>query len=71
MIPLPPLDGSRVLYAFAPDKLQEAMRTMEQYGLVLVAFMIIFFSRIIGPFIITAISKLFEIIVGIPFTELL
>ena len=32
MIPIPPLDGSRVLYAFAPEPLQELMERIEPYG---------------------------------------
>jgi Zn-dependent protease len=36
LIPIPPLDGSRVLYAFAPDFLRDIMAQMEQYGIFLV-----------------------------------
>jgi Zn-dependent protease len=32
MIPIPPLDGSRVLYAFAPEAVQELMQQIEPYG---------------------------------------
>jgi Zn-dependent protease len=32
LIPIPPLDGSRVLYAFAPEPLQEIMERIEPYG---------------------------------------
>lgn len=32
IIPLPPLDGSRVLYAFAPEPVQEFMERIEPYG---------------------------------------
>jgi len=36
LIPIPPLDGSRVLYAFAPDSLREIMAKIEPYGLFVV-----------------------------------
>jgi len=36
LIPIPPLDGSRVLYAFAPQALQQFMRDIEPYGLFIV-----------------------------------
>lgn len=36
MIPIPPLDGSRVLYAFAPETLQDFMRQIEPYGFFIV-----------------------------------
>lgn len=32
LVPIPPLDGSRVLYAFAPEALQDFMRQIEPYG---------------------------------------
>ena len=32
LIPIPPLDGSRVLYAFAPKPLQELMERIEPFG---------------------------------------
>ena len=36
IIPIPPLDGSRVLYALAPDFVREFMQKMEQYGLLII-----------------------------------
>lgn len=36
IIPIPPLDGSRVLYAFAPEPVQDLMRQIEPYGLFIV-----------------------------------
>lgn len=55
MIPWPPLDGSRVLYAFAPRPLQEVMERVEQTGLMgLFLFMFVFYqllSPVIGSLI--------------------
>ena len=36
LIPIPPLDGSRILYAFAPEPLQNIMEQLEPYGLFLI-----------------------------------
>lgn len=36
LIPIPPLDGSRVLYAFAPEPLQNLMRSIEPFGLLVI-----------------------------------
>ena len=36
LIPIPPLDGSRILYAFSPEPLQNFMRQIEPYGLFVV-----------------------------------
>lgn len=48
LIPIPPLDGSRVLYAIAPDGVREVMSKMEQLGLVIVFAIIILFPNIIS-----------------------
>ena len=40
IIPIPPLDGSRVLYALAPDGVKTFMQNMERYGLVVIYAMI-------------------------------
>ena len=41
MIPIPPLDGSRLLYAFAPESVQKVMAQMEQFGILLVFMLIL------------------------------
>jgi Zn-dependent protease len=49
MIPWPPLDGSRLLYAFAPRPLQNIMESIERLGIAgLVVFILLFYS-FIGP----------------------
>ncbi|MEK7599420.1 MAG: site-2 protease family protein [Patescibacteria group bacterium] len=52
MIPFPPLDGSRLLYAFAPEPLQKIMLQLESLGLMgILFFMLILFQFISGPFV--------------------
>lgn len=41
LIPIPPLDGSRVLYAIAPDGVREVMQKMEMWGVWLVMILVI------------------------------
>lgn len=51
IIPWPPLDGSRVLYAFAPEPLQELMQSIERTGLMsLVIFFLLFYTVLSVPF---------------------
>lgn len=51
IIPWPPLDGSRLLYAFAPEPLQDVMRSIERTGLMsLVIFLLLFYAVLSGPF---------------------
>lgn len=42
LIPIPPLDGSRVLYAFAPEGIQEVMAQLEQWGIFIVFGLVLF-----------------------------
>lgn len=52
MIPFPPLDGSRLLYAFAPEPLQEIMERIEAAGFfVTLAFIFVAFQFIAGPIV--------------------
>jgi Zn-dependent protease len=41
IIPIPPLDGSRVLYALAPDFVRKAMESIEQFGIIIVFILIL------------------------------
>lgn len=36
LVPIPPLDGSRILYAFAPEPIQNFMNQIEPYGLLII-----------------------------------
>lgn len=56
MLPVPPLDGSRVLYALAPDGARRFMEVIERQGLFLVFALILLFSNQIGQFILGARS---------------
>ena len=51
IIPLPPLDGSRVLYALAPEFVRRGMEVIERQGLILVFILVLVASPVIGLFI--------------------
>ena len=61
MIPLPPLDGSRVLYALAPEPVQRVMEYIEQYGLIFVFALVLLASSFIGAFMSEIIQFFIEI----------
>jgi Zn-dependent protease len=58
MLPVPPLDGSRVVYALAPEFVQRAMSAVEQYGLIFIFAIVLFASSLIGGFMLTAINAI-------------
>lgn len=45
LIPIPPLDGSRVLYAIAPDAVRKVMLGMERYGVIIVYLLVLVFGN--------------------------
>lgn len=68
MLPIPPLDGSRVLYAIAPDWARRGMEWVEQYGIVLVFVIVLLAGSLIGQYMTTAISffiGVFERLLGV------
>jgi Zn-dependent protease len=52
MLPIPPLDGSRLLYALAPDGARRFMETIERNGLLVIFAIVLLFSNQIGRFIL-------------------
>ena len=51
MVPIPPLDGSKILFAFLPAQLAHWRESMERYGLVLALIFIVFLWRYLTPII--------------------
>lgn len=56
LIPIPPLDGSRVLYALAPDPVRGVMEKMETFGIILVMAVVILLPSVISTVMGGAIS---------------
>lgn len=56
MLPIPPLDGSRVLYAVAPESVRRFMEMIERYGLMVVFVLVLLLGPILGRFIFAAIN---------------
>jgi len=65
ILPFPPLDGSRVLYALAPEFVRTGMRAIERFGVFFVFAIILFASGPIGQFIQGAINFFISIFAGI------
>jgi Zn-dependent protease len=65
MLPIPPLDGSRVIYALAPEFVRSIMRFIEQFGLIFIFAIVLLASGPLGTLmqtIIDAIIALFNVI---------
>ncbi|MBQ3432708.1 site-2 protease family protein [Candidatus Saccharibacteria bacterium] len=67
LIPVPPLDGSRVLYAIAPDGFRQILMQLEQYGIIIVYALILLFGEVFSHLMIggmNCILNFFYLIVG-------
>lgn len=61
IIPIPPLDGSRVLYALAPEFVRAGMRFIEQYGIILVFAIVLLAGQVLYGYMNGGIGFFIEI----------
>ena len=61
MLPVPPLDGSRLLYALAPESARRLMEQIEQYGTLAVFLLVVLFSSAIGRVMSACISTILDV----------
>jgi Zn-dependent protease len=64
LIPIPPLDGSKLLYAVLPIK-DETKMILEQYGFFFLLIFIFLFSNFLGIFLFSILGFFLTYVVGI------
>jgi len=62
MIPFPPLDGSRVLYALAPEFLQKIMMQIERMGFTAILLFMFIAFPLISPLILSAQQMIIDLL---------
>lgn len=65
ILPIPPLDGSRVLYALAPEFVRTGMRAIEQYGIIFIFAIVLLAGSVLGAYMTGAINFFLDIFQGI------
>ena len=60
LIPIPPLDGSRILYAIAPDGFRNVLASMERYGFIVVYLLIICFGQVLSSLMYNGMDGILE-----------
>lgn len=60
LVPIPPLDGSKLLYALLPDSMNNVKFWLERFGLIFLLIFIFFFFQWLAP----VISYIFNLLVG-------
>jgi Zn-dependent protease len=61
LVPIPPLDGSKILFSFLPESAFSFILAYEQYSLILLLIFIVFFSDYLYPIL----AFLFHLITGL------
>ena len=62
LLPVPPLDGSHILFTFLPPGMENIKIFLSQFGLFILLFIIFFFFS----WIVSIINWIFALIVGVP-----
>jgi Zn-dependent protease len=60
LVPIPPLDGSKILYALLPNSAYEIKNFLDKYGYIILLFFVFFLFGLIEPII----RGLFKLLVG-------
>ena len=60
LIPIPPLDGSWILFSILPDSLQNVKNYLRQYGIIILVLLIV----VVSPFWFALTGILFQLITG-------
>ncbi len=61
ILPIPPLDGSRVVYALAPDFVRSGMEWIEQYGLLFIFAIVLLGNGLIGSIMVAAVNGILQL----------
>jgi len=61
LVPIPPLDGSKILFSILPRSFYSVISFMEQYSLILIVVFIVFFADYLFPIL----AYLFQLITGL------
>ena len=56
LIPIPPLDGSRVLYAFSPDFFRNFLSNIERYGVIIIYVLILLFGEVFSGLMVNGMN---------------
>jgi Zn-dependent protease len=61
LIPIPPLDGSKILFSFIPPRFRSIENFLQQWGILAMLFFIIFLWGSLSPVIV----KIFSLLTGL------
>ncbi len=65
LIPVPPLDGSRVLYAILPGEFAYRIRPFEQYGFIILMMVVFFVPSVLNTLVVLPASITLRLLLGL------
>ena len=65
LIPIPPLDGSRVVQYFLPDRMRDAYHSLERYGFILLIGVTWVLPGAFGAYLQATVEPLFSLFTGL------
>jgi Zn-dependent protease len=63
LVPIPPLDGSKILFAFLPASASRLVAFLEQYSLILLLVFVAFFADLLYPIL----AFMYHLLTGLVF----
>jgi Zn-dependent protease len=63
LVPIPPLDGSKILFNLLPASSYRILGSLERYSLILILIFVVFFSNYLFPIL----TFLYHLITGLSF----
>lgn len=65
MLPIPPLDGSRVIYALAPDFVRRGMEVVESFGIFVIFAIVLLAGTLIGSLMSASIEEILNLFTAV------
>lgn len=60
LLPIPPLDGSRILYAISPDFIRQILANIERYGIILIYILILLFGEVFSSVMVGGMNGMLQ-----------
>jgi len=64
LIPVPPLDGSKILFAILPAEMVYRLRPLEQFGFVILMAVVFFFPAVLNTFVGAPAAATLQLLIG-------
>ncbi len=64
LIPIPPLDGSKILYAILPSEFVHRLRSLEQFSFIILMAIVFFFPSVLNVLVVAPAQAALQLLLG-------